>query len=243
MYRHYLMTLLGTLLLAVSAAASAQNAYTARPVNVRAGPDRSYPLVAQLGPGAPVQVEGCLDDWSWCDIAFEDNRGWAYAPNLAYVYQGERVPLYTYAPGLAIPVITFSLGTYWDQYYRNRPFFAQRQVWINRHIQHMRPPGPPPHAGPPPVHGNARVVREHNPHQARPAAGAHPQARPEGRAAGEEHAPAERTERAPAERAVTEHNPHEARPENRAAPQAEHPAQREGERAPEEQKRDEDKPR
>jgi hypothetical protein len=43
--------LLAAFLCSISAAALAQEAYTNRTANVRAGPDRSYPLVAQLGPG------------------------------------------------------------------------------------------------------------------------------------------------------------------------------------------------
>jgi uncharacterized protein YraI len=149
MHRYRLACVLGTVLLGLSTGAVAQNAFTARPLHVRAGPDSAYPLVARLGPGAPVQVMGCLDDWSWCDVAFDDTRGWAYGPGLTYVYQGERVPLYSYAPGLGIPVVTFSLGTYWNSYYRGRPWYAQRSMWINRRIPHHRPPGPPPHARPP----------------------------------------------------------------------------------------------
>jgi len=142
---------LGILLLAIPAAAAAQDAYTARPANIRAGPDRSYPLVARLPAGAPLQVMGCLDDWSWCDVIFADNRGWAYGPSLSYSYQGDYVPLYTYAPSLGIPIIAFSLGIYWDQYYRNRPWYGNRNDWIQRRPPpHLRPQGPPPQRTLPP---------------------------------------------------------------------------------------------
>lgn len=142
--------LTGTLLLAGSALVNAQNAYTSRPTNVHAGPDPSYPLVAQLAPGTPVDVDGCLDDWSWCDVAFDDTHGWVYSPSLAYVYEGDRVPFYSYAPSFGLPIITFSLGSYWDRYYRRRPWFRDRDDWEHRRIPHRRPPGPPPRSGPPP---------------------------------------------------------------------------------------------
>ena len=130
--------------LAIPFATSAQDAFTTRSVNVRAGPDTSYPPVATLGGGAPVQVMGCLDDWSWCDVAFEDNRGWVYAPYLSYVYQGARVPFYTYAPSFGIPIIGFSVGSYWDRYYRGRPWYGRRDYWERRAPQHARPSGPAP---------------------------------------------------------------------------------------------------
>jgi uncharacterized protein YraI len=74
------LCLFGVCLLAMSAPAAAQNAVTTRPASVYAGPDDRYPMVAELDADAPVQVMGCLDDWSWCDVAFADNRGWVYAP-------------------------------------------------------------------------------------------------------------------------------------------------------------------
>lgn len=149
-----LIGVLGTLLIGVSTAASAQNAFTARPLNIHAGPDREYPVVTRLDAGAPLEVNGCLDDWSWCDVSFDDTRGWAYAPGLSYVYQGDRVALYSYAPGLGIPIVTFSLDTYWDHYYRGRPWYGQRTMWMHRHIEHQRPPGPAPQAHPP-MHAHA----------------------------------------------------------------------------------------
>jgi uncharacterized protein YraI len=150
--------LLGACTLGLSVAVSAQQAVTTEPVSVYAGPDDSYPPVAQLDSGAPVRVMGCLDDWSWCDVKFEDMRGWLYAPDLTYDYQDSYVPLYTYAPGLGIPVVQFTIGDYWDRYYHGRPWYAQRDEWERRGPpHHRRPPGPPPSAGPPPR--SARVDR------------------------------------------------------------------------------------
>ena len=137
---------LASALLAIPFAASAQEAYTTRSVNVRAGPDTTYPVVGSLGVGAPVEIFGCIDDWSWCDVGFGYDRGWVYAPYLNYVYQGRRVPFYTYAPTFGIPIIGFSLGSYWDRYYRGRPWYGRRDYWERRAPQHFSPSGPQPRA-------------------------------------------------------------------------------------------------
>jgi uncharacterized protein YraI len=143
--------LFGLFALAISTVAAAQNAATNHRSDVYAGPNDSYPVVAELDANAPVQVMGCLDDWSWCDVSFADNRGWLYAPDLTYDYEGDYVPLYTYAPSLGIPVVQFTIGEYWDRYYHGRPWYAQREQWITRAPpHHRRPSGPPPSAGPPP---------------------------------------------------------------------------------------------
>lgn len=168
MRRRSLRYSLGALLLISAGLASAQNAFTSRPMNVRAGPNGDYPLVAQLGEGEPLDVHGCLSDWSWCDVSFDDSRGWIYAGGLSFVYQGARVPIYSFGPRLGLPIISFSLLTYWDNYYRRRPWYAQRDEWTHRRLPpHARPPGRP-NAGPwpmpsghPPAGGRPEYSRGH----------------------------------------------------------------------------------
>lgn len=141
---------MAAVLLTSCAGAWAQNAQTTSPADLYAGPDDSYPMVAQLDSNTPVQVYGCLDDWSWCDVGVDEARGWLYAPDMTYAYQGGYVPLYQYAPSLGIAVVPFSLDVYWGRYYHERPWFGQRGDWDHRRIDHHRPSGPPPSAGPPP---------------------------------------------------------------------------------------------
>jgi len=209
---------IGASLLAISGLAAADNAVTAQSVGVYAGPDDSYPVVAQLDADTPLQVMGCLNDWSWCDVRFEGDRGWVYAPDISYDYEGGYVPFYTYAPSFGIPVTTFSIDTYWGNYYHTRPWYGQRAEWVERGPpHHRRPPGPTPSSGPPPR--EARIDRPH------PASGAdhpirlgnavpsHPD---EGRP--EEHGGSAAPERRP-----EDHKPAPApRPETRPNPPPEH---------------------
>ena len=141
---------LGAFLLICSGTAMAQNAMTTAGVDLYAGPDNAYPVVAQLDPNTPIQVMGCLDDWSWCDVSVQDARGWMYSPDITYQYEGGYVPLYSYAPSLGIAVVPFSVDMYWGRYYHNRPWYGRREEWAHRTVEHRRPPGPPPSAGPPP---------------------------------------------------------------------------------------------
>jgi uncharacterized protein YraI len=237
-----LIRILGTLLIGVSTAAVAQNAITVRPLNVHAGPDRAYPLVAQLDAGTPVDVMGCLSDWSWCDVTFDGTRGWAYAPGLTYLYQGQDVPLYAYAPGLGIPVVTFSIGPYWDHYYRGRPWFGQRAMWMHRRLpEHRRPPGPAPSAQLPPLHaqaGRPGTARPQHGIEATPRHGAGAPTHLAERNGNErrenterdnterpQRAPSEPRERAPAERAPSERAPNERASSERKAPDHKAPDQ------------------
>lgn len=156
----FLRLWLGGLLMLFSVAAMAENAVTTDVASVRAGPDDSYPEVAQLDPDSPIQVMGCLDDWSWCDVAFGDNRGWLYSPDISYEYEGGYVPFYAYAPSFGLPIVTFSVDSYWGSHYRGRPWYSQRDEWIHRSIAHRRPTGPAPSHAPPP----REVVSTDRPH-------------------------------------------------------------------------------
>lgn len=103
-------------------AALAYDAYAAKDVHLRAGPARDYPVVAILPRGTQLDVQGCLPDYSWCDVIAVGERGWVYAANIDYVYQGAPVPLIDYGPVIGITVFPFFLGDYWDHWYRGRPW-------------------------------------------------------------------------------------------------------------------------
>ena len=127
----------------VSANASAQTAaYTSEPVDLYAGPSGDYPVVAELAPGQPVTVMGCVSDYSWCDVTVPGLRGWVYGGYLSYPYQGSYVPLTNYGAAIGLPIVTFSLGAYWGSFYRDRPWYGEQQRW-----EHV----PPPERGRPPV--------------------------------------------------------------------------------------------
>jgi uncharacterized protein YraI len=142
MKRSFLTIALATILWPLSAAA--QQAFTTAPVDVYAGPSSDYPRVASLPPNTSVHVDGCLADWAWCDVDFSGDRGWVYAGDLAYSYENRRVVIIDNGPRLGLPVLSFSLNTYWESHYRDRPWFAQREDWQRRVAVQGDRGGPPP---------------------------------------------------------------------------------------------------
>jgi uncharacterized protein YraI len=116
-----------------------QYANLARDANLRAGPSRDYPVVAELPAGMSVWVDGCINGYQWCDVTVGPDRGWIYAGNIIYPYQGGRVPLLNYGAVIGIGIIAFSVGDYWDNHYRTRPWYPQRQNWIDRPRPVFRP--------------------------------------------------------------------------------------------------------
>jgi uncharacterized protein YraI len=126
--------LLGTV--AVPALAAAQNAVTSVDLNMRAGPATSFPVVAVIPEDAPVTVHGCIAGYGWCDTSFQGARGWVNGDYLRYFYRERYVPVVEYGPRIGLPIISFSVDSYWDRYYRTRPWYRERarwrEVWIDR---------------------------------------------------------------------------------------------------------------
>ncbi|AOI88695.1 SH3 domain-containing protein [Burkholderia pseudomultivorans] len=135
---------------ALPGVADAQSdAYTNAPAELFAGPAPDYPVVAQLAPGTALDVYGCLSDYTWCDVAVPGVRGWIDAQLLNYPYQGNDVPVLEYGAIVGIPITGFAIGAYWDRYYRNRPWYHDRDRWAHRPEPRLGPGGIPPGQGHP----------------------------------------------------------------------------------------------
>lgn len=114
--------------LATPSLAAAADGFSTGNVNMRAGPGTQYPVITTVYAGTPVEVIGCLSDWSWCDIAWGGARGWVSANYLQLGYEDRRVYVADYGPRIGLPVIGFSFG-YWDDHYRGRPWYRDRDRW------------------------------------------------------------------------------------------------------------------
>jgi uncharacterized protein YraI len=145
---HVKRMMLGVLLLLSGlpfSAAAQDTAYTTTRVNLRSGPDAAYPRIVTLPAGARIDIYGCIDDWSWCDVRWHRERGWVSAGRLDYSYQDQRYGIYAYGPQLGLPILSFVIGTYWNDYYRNRPWYRERARWSQyRPVYRPRPPSRPP---------------------------------------------------------------------------------------------------
>jgi len=174
--KHCLRIITACLALLLPMAVFAADGYVVGNVNLRAGPDSGYPAVRMLPAGAPVAIQGCLDDWSWCDVVAFGDRGWVAGNFLQYEYQNRRVYVPDYGVRIGLPIVSFVLGSYWENHYRNRPWYGRRTYWSGRHFHHRAPPRPahpivsprPPHGTRPPIHGPRPPVQRPRPPVQRP---------------------------------------------------------------------------
>jgi uncharacterized protein YraI len=126
MQRILLATAIGLSFFA-AAPAFASEGFVTSDVTLRAGPDEGYPVVGVLNGGTGVGIEGCVDGWSWCDVDTPVGRGWMRGDFLQEEYQGRRVRTSDYGMQIGIPFITFEFGSYWDNNYRTRSWYGERQ--------------------------------------------------------------------------------------------------------------------
>jgi uncharacterized protein YraI len=105
------------------------NGYPITNVNLRAGPGTYYPPLLVVPVRSPIRILGCLGDYTWCDVIFQGNRGWMRSIYLQGWYRGYYYSLRDYAPRLGYPVVAFDVGGYWDENYRDRPFYRDRGRW------------------------------------------------------------------------------------------------------------------
>lgn len=122
------LTLVAALVLPGMASAQTETAYARGNINMRAGPDIDYPVIATIGSGSVVNVYGCIRGYDWCDVRVRNYRGWVYARRLEFAYRGERVLIPEYGSAFGAPIIRFDFG-YWDRYYQDRPFYSERGRW------------------------------------------------------------------------------------------------------------------
>lgn len=75
-------------------------------LNVRSGPGFQYPVVNKIAANVPVEITGCVSDYSWCAVALPGGvTGWASAPYLVTKATGQPKNLQVAGASLNIPVI------------------------------------------------------------------------------------------------------------------------------------------
>lgn len=120
-----LIALGGTLLLSFGPAAQAYElkAKTTRALSLYAGPAIDYPQVRRLRTDARLIIHGCLPDYGWCDVGYDDLRGWVDSSYLSIHVEGRFRPAPQIAPRVGVPIVHFSIGPYWTSHYHGQPWF------------------------------------------------------------------------------------------------------------------------
>jgi uncharacterized protein YraI len=134
MRRTFVLAGAAAALFTLPAVAMAQTpGYVTSNLNLRAGPGVDYPVVETIPAGEPVDIEGCTSQFGWCSLNYRGEYGWASANYLRFLYAGRRVPLPDYWTYAGVPIIAFSIGSYWHSHYRHRGFYRRLGEYETRY--------------------------------------------------------------------------------------------------------------
>src|SRR5450432_2464540 len=111
------------LCLSIPALALADEGYVVSDISLQAGPDTEYPSIVELAAGTPVEIQGCINGYTWCDVIAGEDRGWVAGSFIEQEYENQPVVIVDYGPRIGIPIVAFSLGVYWDSHYHNRSWY------------------------------------------------------------------------------------------------------------------------
>ena len=90
-----------------------------------------FPVVTAISANSSVDIHGCLDGMTWCDVSAAGTRGWVSASYLAHDMDGQRMVLPEASVRIEVPTVQYDTATYWDDHYRDQAFYAERDQWIS----------------------------------------------------------------------------------------------------------------
>ena len=100
-----------TTLAALIASGSTAFAFTGEVSNnlhMRTGPGEQYQIITTVDSQSDVEVHGCLEKVTWCDINWGSIRGWAAGEYIVYRSDEGIKPLPLAGDMIGIPVVTFT---------------------------------------------------------------------------------------------------------------------------------------
>lgn len=97
------------------------------PLNMRAGPGTAFPIVMVLSRDVQVEIIGCLDDRSWCDVEYSGARGWVSGAYISVLIEGGYHPVRDSGARVVISVLGWDIDGYWDDHYRRSNFYSERE--------------------------------------------------------------------------------------------------------------------
>ena len=113
--------------------AKADQALVVTTMNMRSGPHSSLPVVTTLRRNERVELLGCVQNYEWCEVRNSaEDYGWVSS----YYLRGVRGNN-TYAliddygrPYSQTTIIIYRPRQYWDDHYRGRDFYRDRDKWF-----------------------------------------------------------------------------------------------------------------
>jgi len=94
----------------LASAAYASPGRSTNDVNMRTGPSTKYHVVRVVPAGAGVQINGCLQGRTWCDVSYGGHRGWVSSRYLQHTaYRTGPRQVYNSGSDVLLPYVAFQI--------------------------------------------------------------------------------------------------------------------------------------
>jgi uncharacterized protein YraI len=151
---------LGLSPLASAPAMAAASGWTPATLTIHAGPGNNYPVVAHVKARSRIDVQGCLEGASWCNIFAHGKYGWVRGNSILVTSHHKHISVMKAAASDRPPIVVYDTNKYWDAYYRNEPFYKMRAKYgYNAYPVPVAATGRPPYDR---TGGNAAGGSVHN---------------------------------------------------------------------------------
>ncbi len=94
-----------------------------------AGPGWRFPHITLVPARARVAIHACLPSRNWCDISYRGARGWVAGTLVTVMLAGRRQTVALVGRQAGVASSNFVIGIYWNDHYRNQPFYRERNRW------------------------------------------------------------------------------------------------------------------
>lgn len=108
------------------APANALPGYATPRLEIKAGPGDGYPTVGFARYDTRLEINGCLRNWTWCDVTTQRARGWVKGHDIQAESRGRRIE---YGAPWNVPRFEFNFNSYWNDHYRGEQFYRERDRW------------------------------------------------------------------------------------------------------------------
>ncbi len=108
---------------------AAVDGFVTHKMTLRAGPGANFPALATIKGNPSIDIYGCTAGGNWCDVGYRGVRGWGNGKNMVGEFRAKRYSVNRYQERLGVPVVEFNQSRYWNDNYRDRPFYRTTTYW------------------------------------------------------------------------------------------------------------------
>ncbi|MDR9486205.1 MAG: DUF1236 domain-containing protein [Sediminimonas sp.] len=107
MYTRSITLAVTALGLAAAPALAAPTVQAVTDLNLRAGPGPRFEIISVIDQEASAEIQGCLENGSWCKVSYNGDTGWAYGEYLTGKVAEDYIPVVSQQTTIETGTVTY----------------------------------------------------------------------------------------------------------------------------------------